>query len=92
LEQARGMLLTDSLNTQLFDAYERIYTTRTNAEDKRGYRESTIQIYTVRPESDSISIITYANSYKKRKDSLKVVRNNGEWKIDLKYSLTPALK
>lgn len=92
LEKARDMLVKDSLNIQLFDAYERIYNTRTSPRDKRGYRESSINIYSVRPENDSTSVISYSNSYKKRVDSLKVIRENGEWKVDLKYSLTPAVK
>ena len=92
LETARAMLVNDSLNLQLFDAYERIYNSRTSSRDKRGYRESSINIYSVRPENDSTSIISYSNSYKKRVDSLKVIRENGEWKVDLKYSLTPTVK
>ena len=35
LERARTMLLTDSLNTQIFDAYERIYKNRSQVEKKR---------------------------------------------------------
>lgn len=92
LEKARTLLLTDSLNVELFEAYERIYKTRTSPQDKRGYRESSINIYGVRPLSDSSSVITYSNSYKKRIDSLKVIRENNEWKVDLKYSLTPAVR
>lgn len=92
LETAKNMLVNDSLNIQLFDAYERIYNSRTSSKDKRGYRESSINIYSVRPENDSTSIISYSNSYKKRVDSLKVIRENGEWKVDLKYSLTPSVK
>lgn len=92
LENARAMLVNDSMNIQLFDAYERIYKNRTSAADKRGYRESSITVYSVRPVDDSTTVISYANSYKKRIDSLKVIRNNGEWKVDLKYSLTPTAK
>lgn len=92
LDKARTMLVQDSLNLQLFDAYERIYQSRTSPQDKRGYRESSITIYSVRPTNDSTTVVSYANSYKKRMDSLKVTRENGEWKVDLKYSLTPAEK
>jgi len=34
-------------------------------------------------------VVSYSNSFKKIVDSLKVMRENGDWKIDLKYSLTP---
>lgn len=92
LDNARTMLVRDTLNTQLFDAYERKYNTRTSSEDKRGYRESSIKIYSVRPVNDSVSIISYSNSYIKRVDSLKVIRDKDAWKIDLKYWLTPVAK
>lgn len=88
LDKARTMLVPDSLNTQIFDAYERIYKNRSTA-DKKGYKGSTIQIHSVRAVNDSVSVISYSNSFKKIVDSLKVMKDNGDWKIDLKYSLTP---
>ena len=88
LEKARTMLVQDSLNTQIFDAYERIYKNRKAAE-KKGYKGSTIQIHSVRTVNDSVSVVSYSNSFKKIVDSLKVMKDHGDWKIDLKYSLTP---
>ena len=88
LEKARAMLVEDSLNTQIFDAYERIYKNRKEVE-KKGYRGSTIQIHSVRTVNDSVSVVSYSNSFKKIVDSLKVMEDKGAWKIDLKYSLTP---
>ena len=88
LDKARTMLVTDSLNTQIFDAYERIYKNR-QASEKKGYKGSTIQIHSVRTVNDSVSVVSYSNSFKKIVDSLKVMKDNGAWKIDLKYSLTP---
>ena len=92
LDDARGMLVNDTLNTQLFDAYERKYNSRTSAADKRGYRESSIKIYSVRPVNDSVSIVSYSNSFIQRVDSLKVIRDKEAWKVDLKYWLTPVAK
>ena len=88
LDKARTMLVADSLNTQIFDAYERIYKNRRTTE-KKGYKGSTIQIHSVRTVNDSVSVVSYSNSFKKIVDSLKVMKDNGAWKIDLKYSLTP---
>jgi len=88
LDKARTMLVADSLNTQIFDAYERIYKNRSQL-DKKGYKGSSIQIHSVRTVNDSISVVSYSNSFKKIVDSLKVMKDNGDWKIDLKYSLTP---
>jgi hypothetical protein len=57
--------------------------------DKKGYKGSTIQIHSVRAVNDSVSVVSYSNSFKKIVDSLKVMKDKGDWKIDLKYSLTP---
>jgi mRNA deadenylase 3'-5' endonuclease subunit Ccr4 len=88
LDKARNMLVQDSLNTQIFDAYERIYKNRSK-QDKTGYKTSSIRVHASRVINDSASVVSYSNSYKNVIDSLKVVKDKGEWKIDLKFSLTP---
>ena len=85
-KDARRFMLQDSTNTQLLDTYENNYQLHMNREDKRGYREASITFYDTRQMSDSVSIISYSNSYKKQKDSLRVVRRNDAWLVDLKYS------
>jgi Domain of unknown function (DUF4878) len=84
--KAKSFMVQDSLNIQLLNAVEDNYQHRTSREDKRGYRESSINVHDIRPVSDSVSIVQYSNSFKKEKDSLKVVKLNGQWLIDLKYS------
>ena len=88
LDKARTMLVQDTLNTQIFDAYERIYKNR-SALEKNGYKGSSIQIHSVRTVNDSVSVVSYSNTFKKIVDSLKVMKDDKTWKIDLKYSLTP---
>ncbi|MGN6401522.1 MAG: hypothetical protein ACTHMD_13785 [Flavisolibacter sp.] len=85
-KDARRFMLQDSVNTQLLDAFESNYQTHMTREDKRGYNESSITMYDTRQVNDSVSIIKYSNTYKKQKDSLRVVRKNGLWVVDLKYS------
>ena len=85
-KKARTFILADSLNNQYLDAVERNYQLRMSPADKSGYRNATPRILSVRPISDSVSIINYTNSYKKVNDSLKVVKANGQWMVDLKYS------
>ena len=58
-------------------------------EDKRGYREASINIHYIRQLNDSTTVVNYSNSFKKQNDSLKVVRTNHEWLVDLKYSFSP---
>jgi hypothetical protein len=83
-KQARNYMLKDSANMQYFDAYERNFT-RLDGEERRDYREATINIHQVKPVSDSVSVIIYSNSFKKDHDTLKVVKIKDEWLVDFKY-------
>jgi hypothetical protein len=85
-KDAKRLIVQDSVNVGDLDATEQNYTQHMNVTDQRGYRESTIRIYDTRKLNDSVSIVTYSNTYKNQKDSLKVVRQNGSWLVDLKYS------
>jgi hypothetical protein len=85
-KDARRFMLMDSTNAQLLDAYEDNYRMHMEPEDKRGYREASVILYDTRHVNDSVSIVQYANSFKKQKDSVKAVRIDGRWLIDLKYS------
>src|SRR4051812_37634802 len=67
---ARRFMVQDSTNTQILDTYENNYQTHMSREDKRGYREASITLYDSKPINDSITIISYSNSYKKKRDSL----------------------
>ncbi len=85
-KEARRFMLQDSTNSQLLDASESNYQVHMNKEDKRGYREASITFYDTREVNDSVAIINYSNSYKNKKDSLRVLRSGGTWLVDLKYS------
>ena len=91
LDDAKNMLLDDSLNIQSFETYERFYKTRMSPADKRGYRESSINIRSIKQEADTVSVVNYSNSYKKQESTLKVVKINNEWFVDLKYSFNPPI-
>ncbi len=83
---ARKFILADSLNLQYIDAFERNYNERMDKEDKREYRQSSININSINQLNDSTTIVNYSNSYKKQPDSLKIIRVNQQWLVDLKYS------
>lgn len=83
---ARKYIYSDSTNMQYIDAFERNYNERMDPEDKREYRQASININSVNQLNDSVTIINYSNSYKKNIDSLKVIRINQQWLVDLKYS------
>jgi hypothetical protein len=83
---AQKFMVQDSTNIQLLDALESNWATHMSRDDKRGYREATINLYETRSINDSAVIVQYANSHKKQKDSLKVLRLNNQWLVDLKFS------
>ena len=83
---AQKFMLPDSTNVQILDNLKRNWELHMNPDDKRGYRDASINLYDTRNVADSIVIVNYSNSYKKEKDSVRVVRNNEQWLIDLKYS------
>ena len=85
-DEAKKYMVEDSVNLQLLETTQQTYNT-ISKDDKRNYRESEIILYETRTIGDSITIVNYSNSFKNEKDSQKVVRKNGQWLVDLKYSL-----
>ncbi len=83
--KARQYMVNDTLNNEFMDATERQFSKMSSVE-KRNYQDASIQGYQKRFISDSVAIIYYSNSYKNRKDSVKAVKVDGKWLIDLKYS------
>jgi hypothetical protein len=88
-DRARKFMIQDSANNEYLDLAQRNYESRMDPEDKRGYRESSINIHDIRQLNDSTTVVSYSNSFKKLNDSLKVVRRNDQWLVDLKYSFSP---
>ncbi|MGV3658373.1 MAG: hypothetical protein ACO1NX_10470 [Chitinophagaceae bacterium] len=80
------MVVPDSTNLALVEVAHMTYQSRMSPEDKRGYRESSINIHNVQTLNDSTTIVTYSNSYKKTKNDLKVLQRGSTWLVDFKYS------
>ena len=81
----KGFLLQDSLNVQLLETAEAKYSKLSSAE-KASYMDAHPILHDSRKVNDSVTVVKFSNSYTNRKDSLKVVRIQGQWVIDLKYS------
>jgi hypothetical protein len=54
------------------------------AEDREKYKEADILPINIQDVNDSVTMYTYANSYKKDTTTIKIVRIKGEWLVDLK--------
>ncbi|HQV60463.1 MAG TPA: DUF4878 domain-containing protein [Chitinophagaceae bacterium] len=81
---ARSYMLQDSLNNNYLDVAERSYKNADQAV-KDGYKGSTIIIHTVNDVNDSTSFVIYSNSFKNDHDTLRVIKSDNQWVVDLKY-------
>jgi len=89
-KKARTYLVKDSTNNQMIDIYEKDYNNNLPPEDKIKYKTASIRFLKETHEvNDSTTIIHYSNSYKNKRDSLKVIRLNGQWFIDLNFTFQP---
>ena len=82
--EAKDYLLQDSINLNWMDIAERNYL-KADQDTKDGYMASSINMHEVNPVNDSTAIIIYSNSFKNDHDTLKVIKVNGRWLVDLKY-------
>ena len=58
-------------------------------EELEQYKNADIIVNEVNNVSDSVTIVNYSNTYKKlEKNKVKVVRVNGRWFIDFKYTFS----
>jgi hypothetical protein len=89
-KKARTYLVKDSTNNQMIDIYEKDYNNNLPPEDKKAYKTASIRFLKDTHEvNDSTTIVHYSNSYKNKPDSLKVIRVNDQWFIDLNFTFQP---
>ena len=84
---AKKYMLLDQENIYWLDKVSKDYN-KLSEQDKAGYSQASININEVADVSDSITVINYTNSYKKRSQKVKVVKHNGEWVVDFKYTFS----
>ena len=83
---ARQYLLKDETNQQFLETFERQHHSMSSDELEK-YKSADIIINEIKPESDSVHLVNYSNTYKKeQKTNLKLVWVNGQWLVDLKYT------
>ena len=84
-EQAETLLLHDTNNIQLFEAYK-LYYKRMPEEKKQQYKVATYEINKYEDLNDSVTIINFSNDYMKKPMELKIVRINNILNVDFKYT------
>ena len=85
---ARELMIKDSLNLYELDVIEKKYKDEMSKKDKEGYKESSIIIHSVDNVSDTVVIVNYSNSYKKKQMPVKVIKRDGQWQVDFNYTFT----
>lgn len=85
MKKARLFILKDRDNERLFSEWERKNETNSK-EQKAGYKDASIRINKSQNLNDSTTIINYSNSYIKEDHELKLIKQNGEWWVDFKYT------
>ncbi|HEX3935838.1 MAG TPA: hypothetical protein VHW43_14250 [Puia sp.] len=85
-EKASFYLYADSTNKMMFSKWKKDYD-RMPSEEQQKYKDADILPIDVHPVNDSVTSYTYANSYKKDTTTIRIVRINGEWMVDLKEIL-----
>jgi hypothetical protein len=82
-EKANFYLLQDSTNQLLMKKWHKDLDQQDPATKKK-YKDADILVINFHPTNDSAAQFTYSNSYKKDTSTLRIVRANGEWLVDLK--------
>ncbi|MCM5528857.1 DUF4878 domain-containing protein [Parasegetibacter sp. NRK P23] len=86
-KKAAFFLLEDSTNQNLLTRWEESYR-NLSSDDREAFRRASITINSEEEVSDSVSIINFSNSYKKKPQVLKVIKRDGTWKVDFKYTFS----
>jgi hypothetical protein len=86
-EKASFYLYADTTNQLLLNKWKKDYDGMDHEERKK-YQEADILPINIQAVNDSVTSYTYANTYKKDTTTIRVVRINGEWLVDLKEILS----
>lgn len=89
-EKAEAYMLMDEENKSLLKKLHKQLKNR-NQEDQQGYKESSIIIGDVENLNENEVVIQYKSSYDRTGRKIKVINKDGEWLVDLKYTMNPNL-
>jgi hypothetical protein len=84
---AESLLLKDDENLQSFASFKTMYE-RMSAETKKSYKDANYDINKFLEVNDSVTIINYSNDFMKKPMDVKIVRQNNQWLVDFKYTLS----
>lgn len=85
-DKAKFYLFEDSTNKFLLEKWKKDYDGMPHEERKK-YQDADILPINIRAVNDSVTSYTYTNSYKRDTTTIRVVRIDGDWLVDLKEFL-----
>ena len=86
--EAEQYLLKDETNNQIFERFKKQYNQKDKATLEK-YKNADIIVNERSYITDSVFIFNYSNSYRiTDKTILKLVRIDGKWLVDLKYTFS----
>jgi hypothetical protein len=83
-KDASVYMLKDSANLEYLNVTKRSYQ-RLSPDERTKLRAASLRFFDTQQLNDSTTITIFANSYKNDKDTLRIVKTNGQWLVDLKY-------
>lgn len=85
---AKKYMLKDDENNYWINKWNEEFN-KISEQEKAGYSKASINILEVADViADSLTVINYSNSYRNRPQKIKVVKYNGEWMVDFKYTFS----
>lgn len=86
--EAEKYLLKDETNDQIFERFKKQYSQKDKGTLEK-YKNADIIVNESSYVTDSVFIFNYSNSYRLTdKTILKLVRTDGKWLVDLKYTFS----
>lgn len=85
-EEAEKYLLHDKTNDEYFEVTKKSMLQKA-ANELDAYKNANLIIHETKPQGDTVTIINYSNSNKtSQSNNLKLVKVNGQWLVDLKFT------
>jgi hypothetical protein len=85
-EKASFYLYADSTNKVMFSKWKKDYD-RMSADEQQKYKDASIRPIEIKKVNDSVTDYTFTNSYKQDTTTLRIIRINGDWMVDLEEIL-----
>jgi hypothetical protein len=86
-KKAESLLLNEVENKTLFQTYRRFYD-RMSEQQRKGYQSASFEIESWQDLNDSTSVIRYTNDFMHQPTELRLVRKDGQWWVDFRYTST----